>query len=98
MDQVSDGKIPLGLCKQAALKLESFITDICEIKEDPDIDPLDKEDFEKMVEIAGVMEATIVNIVSKECSEEDFIGTEVAMDEIGSYPGDEPEIVDQSID
>lgn len=98
MDQVSDGKIPLGLCKQAALKLESFIADVCEIKEDPDIDPLDKEDFEKMVEIAGVMEATIVNIVSKECGEEEFIDMDVPMDEMGTYPGDEVDVLDQSIE
>ena len=35
-------KIPLGLCKQAVMKLDSFINDINEIREDADIDPEDK--------------------------------------------------------
>lgn len=97
MEDVKDGKIPLGLCKQAALKLESFITDICEIKEDPDLDPQDREDFEKMIEIAGTMEAVIVNIVSKECNEEDFMEEDISMDEIGTYPGDAEDILEEEI-
>lgn len=97
MNEVPDGKIPLGLCKQAALKLESFISDACEIKEDPDLDPIDKENFEKMIEIAGVMEATIVSMVSKECEEEEFMSVDVPMDEMGPYPGDE-DLMDQPID
>lgn len=89
MNNIPDGKIPLGLCKQAALKLDSFIQDCYEILEDPDLDPSDKEDFHKMIEISHIMEATIVSIVSKECSEEDFTSVEVAMDSVGTYPGDE---------
>lgn len=97
MEDVKDGKIPLGLCKQAALKLESFISDICEIKEDPDLDPQDKDDFEKMIELAGTMEAVIVNIVSKECEEDEFMGEEIDMDEIGTYPGDAEDILEEEI-
>lgn len=98
MNEISDGKIPLGLCKQAALKLDSFISDCCEIKEDPDLDPKDKEDFDKMIELAGVMEATIVNIVSKEMGEEEFIGENIPMDEIGTYPGDDSDILEEEIE
>lgn len=97
MEDVKDGKIPLGLCKQAALKLESFISDICEIKEDPDLDSQDKDDFEKMIELAGTMEAVIVNIVSKECEEDEFMGEEIDMDEIGTYPGDAEDILEEEI-
>lgn len=98
MSDIPDGKIPLGLCKQAALKLESFIVDVCEIKEDPDVNESDKEDLEKMVEMAGIMEATIINMVSKECGEEEFLSIEVPMDEVGSYPGDDTDIMDEEIE
>lgn len=98
MSEISDGKIPLGLCKQAALKLDSFISDCCEIKEDPDLDPKDKEDFDKMVELAGVMEATIVNIVSKEMGEDDFTNENVEMDDIGTYPESNADILEETIE
>jgi hypothetical protein len=44
-----DGKIPLGLCKQAAMKLDAFISDVREISEDPDLESEDREDFETML-------------------------------------------------
>ena len=34
MDNEIEYKLPLGLCKQAVMKLDSFMTDINEIKED----------------------------------------------------------------
>lgn len=98
MSETPDGKIPLGLCKQAALKLESFIVDVCEIREDPDVDESDKEDLAKMVEMAGIMEATIINMVSKECGEEEFLSIDVPMDEVGSYPGDDTDIMEEEIE
>lgn len=98
MSEIADGKIPLGLCKQAALKLESFIADICEIREDPDVDDIDKANLDKMVEIAGTMEAMIVNMISKECGEEEFLAIDVPMDEVGPYPGDDIEIDDIPIE
>lgn len=39
-------RMPLGLCKQATMKLDAFITDIHEIKEDEDLSPEDKQMFE----------------------------------------------------
>lgn len=98
MNEIADGKIPLGLCKQAALKLESFIVDINEIREDPDVDQEDKDNLEKMVEIAGTMEAMIINMISKECGEEEFLAIEVPMDEMGPYPGDDVDIEDVPIE
>ena len=79
-------KLPLGLCKQAAMKLESFISDIMEIKEDEDLEIEDKQDFETMAEISCTMLATLINIVNKECEEAEFLGEKIPMDEIDRYP------------
>lgn len=65
-------RMPLGLCKQAAMKLDAFITDIHEIKEDEDLSPEDKQTFERIAEIAGAMLAAIINMVTKEMGEEEF--------------------------
>lgn len=97
-----DGKIPLGLCKQASLKLESFISDVYEIIEDPDLTDSDRDDFKKMAEIAGWMEAHIINIINGECEETIFLSEDIPMDQIGSYPGDEimtpdDDLLDQEI-
>lgn len=91
-------KIPLGLCKQAVMKLDSFINDINEIREDADIDPEDKETFDQISEIAGTMIAAITNIVSKEINEDDFLNETIDMDEIDPYPGDDTDILDQSVE
>ncbi len=91
-------KIPLGLCKQAVMKLESFSEDIREIIEDEDIDPVDKENFVKMVEMTSFMMTNIVNIVKKEMGEEEFLSEEIKMDNIPSYPGDDINILDESIE
>lgn len=84
-------KIPLGLCKQAVMKLDAFITDICEIKEDEDLDPDDKQTFEQIAEISGSMLAAIINIVTKEIDEEEFLSEDIPMDDIERYSGIEPE-------
>ena len=89
-----DYKLPLGLCKQAAMKLEAFISDVMEIKEDEDLEPEDRQDFETMAEIGCTMLATLINIVSKECEEEYFLGEKIPMDEIDPYPEDEEDIMD----
>lgn len=89
MDNI-EYKLPLGLCKQAAMKLDSFISDVREIIEDEDIDQEDRQDFETMAEMAGTMLATIVNIVNKECEEAEFLGEKIPMDDIDSYP-EEPD-------
>lgn len=98
MEEEIQYKIPLGICKQACMKLNSFITDIYEISEDPDIDPEDKETFIQIAEVAGVMMANIVNIVNKECDEEEFLNEDIPLDEIDKYPGDEVDIIDQTIE
>lgn len=82
-------KLPLGLCKQAAMKLEAFIHDVMEIKEDPDLDAKDREDFETMAEMGTTMLATLINMVNSECAEHEFLGEKIPMDDIDPYPGDD---------
>ena len=94
----NESKLPLGLCKQITLKLESVISDLYEIREDEDVSAEDKEVFQQMTEIAGNMEAAMINIVNKELGEEEFMQETVPMAEIGEYPGDEIDILDQSIE
>lgn len=98
MEEEIQYKIPLGVCKQACMKLNSFITDIHEMSEDPDVDPEDKETFIQIAEVAGIMMANIVNIVSKECGEEEFLNEDIPLDEIDIYPGDEDDIIDETIE
>ena len=96
MDEL-DGKLPLGLCKQVALKFESAISDIYEILEDPDLTEIEKENFKKMAEVTSLLEAHLINIISRECEEDVFLNEDVPMDEIGTYPGDDIDIMDSDI-
>lgn len=89
--------LPLGLCRQAVLKLEAAASDIREIIEEEGLDATDKENFEKMAEIIGVMMANIVNIVSKEIGEEEFLAEQPELDEIGQWPGSDVPIGEESI-
>ena len=93
-----DGKLPLGLCKQAVMKLDAFITDVREIVEDPDLEVEDRQDFETMAEMASTMLATIINIVNKECEEHVFLGEKIPMDDIDEYPEDNSDIMDMEIE
>lgn len=96
MDE-KESKLPLGLCKQVALKLDSVIQDLYEMREDEDISDDDREIFAQMTEMAGSMGAAIINIVSKEMGEEEFMSENIPMDNIGIYPGDEVSILDEPI-
>ena len=90
--------LPLGLCKQAALKLEAFNGDVREILEEEDLTAEERSIFEQMAEYSSVFLAHIVNIVHEECGEEEFLGEACPMDEIGRYPGDEISLEDQPIE
>lgn len=98
MDENIEYKLPLGLCKQAVMKLDSFITDLYEIRADEEVDPEDAFVFEQMTEIAGTMAAALVNIIAKEIGEEEFLNEDIAMDVIDTYPGDDIEVIDQVLD
>lgn len=91
-------KLPLGLCKQVVMKLDSIVADLHEIRVDADLDPEDALVFEQISETAGVMMAAIVNVISKEIGEEEFLNEEIMMDEFDEYPGDDTDILDEVID
>lgn len=97
MGENEGGVLPLGLCRQAVLKLEAAASDIREIIEEEGLDATDKENFEKMAEIIGVMMANIVNIVSKEIGEEEFLAEQPELDEIGQWPGSDVPIGEEQI-
>lgn len=73
-------RVPLGLCRHAVMKLDAFMADIHEIKEDEDLSPEDRQTFEQIVETSGEMMATIVNMVTKEIGEDEFLSENVAVD------------------
>ena len=82
----NESRLPLGICKQAIMKLDSFMVDVNEIAEDEEISNEDKEKFLYMSELAGNMMATIENMINREMDEADFIREEIGMDEIDEYP------------
>lgn len=86
MPKDNEYKIPLGLCKQAVMKLDSFMTDINEIREEEGLTAEDKQTFEQIAEITGTILAVIVNMVTREMGEEEFLSEDIAMDEIDQYP------------
>lgn len=56
------------------------MADIHEIKEDEDLSPEDRQTFEQIVETSGEMMAAIVNMVTKEIGEDEFLSENVAVD------------------
>lgn len=87
---------PLAIVKQAVMKLDSFMTDIHEIREEPDIDEEDKQTLDAIAGTADLMLAYLVNMIREECEEEDFMNEDIQMDPIDSYP--DKDILDQAID
>ena len=73
-------RVPLGLCRHAVMKLDAFMADIHEIKEDEDLSPEDRQTFEQIVETSGEMMAAIVTMVTKEIGEDEFLSENVAVD------------------
>lgn len=90
--------LPLGLMKQAVMKIESAMTDIYEIKEDDGLSDENKYAMNGIAEILGQVNAVIVNIVSEEMGEEEFLSEIVDMDPIDPYPGDDVDIMDQQVE
>ena len=90
--------LPLGICKQALMKLESAMQDFHEIAEDECLNDEQRLLFESLAEISGQMMASIVNFVQDEINEEDFINEHIDMDVLSEeYPADEENILDMDI-
>lgn len=94
----TEHKLPLGLCKQAVLKLESALSDIHEIILDEDISAEQKEWFEVAAEYLGNITAVIYNQVEAEMGEDEFIAEIVEMDQLESWPGETDDIMNQNIE
>lgn len=94
----TEHRLPLGLCKQAVLKLESALSDIHEIILDEDISAEQKEWFEVAAEYLGNITAVIYNQVEAEMGEDEFIAEIVEMDQIESWPGETDDIMNQNIE
>lgn len=95
-----ENRLPLGLCKQAVMKMDSFLSDIHEIILDEDISPEEKETFTTIKEMGQQIISHIVSIVSTEMDEDDFMNEDVQMDEIDKYPETEDlvDIIDTPIE
>lgn len=98
----NENGLPLGLCRQAVLKLESAMNDFNEIIEDESLNDEQRLLFEELSEVTGRMMASVVNVVSAEMDEDTFLGERIAMDHIsmnedGSYPEEEIDILDQEL-
>ena len=92
---MEEKKLPLGLIKQAILKMESALTDLREIIEDEDIADDDKDDFVELAEYSSNIIAVLYNKVN---DDEDFINENVRMDEIGTWPGELNDIMENEIE
>lgn len=69
--------LPMGLCRQAAKKIDSFIADVYEIREYEGLSPEDRENFGEIAGTAGQMLAAIITMAGMEAEEEDFLSGEL---------------------
>jgi hypothetical protein len=90
--------LPLGIMKQGCMKLDSFIQDMREANSYDEIEPDDREKINKLADMACLMEASIINIVKRECDEDDFINEQIEMDQIDAYPDNDIDLLDQEIE
>lgn len=101
LENENEHRLPLGVCKQAFMKIESFVADIHEILEDEDLTSEERYEFLQMAEVGGLLGARLLNIVKKECDEEEFLNEDVAMDDLGLFPESEmldPDVLDEEIE
>lgn len=98
-DSPKKDRIPLGVLRQAVMKLDSAMGDIREAREDDDLDENEKYALEGSSELIGQVMAIIVNIVNQEMEEDDFIAEQIDMDDIDNYPGleSDEDLLDQEI-
>jgi len=61
----------VDLYKEAIMKIDAFMADIRELREEDSINTEDKETLTQMAEYAGIIEATLVNMLRRETGGED---------------------------
>jgi len=87
------------LFKEAIIKIDAFISDVSELREF-DMDSEDRETLTQMAEYAGIMEATLVNMLRKEMGddESEFISEafdiDVSYDTFPEYLRENKDILD----
>lgn len=91
-----ENKLPLGICKQAILKYEAALADIHEIIED-EISDEQKETFQTIAEYTGNIIAHIFNEINQEMDENEFIAEQIEMDEIGEWPEENNDLMNELI-
>lgn len=91
-----ESHLPLGLMKQAVMKLESAAIDIYEIREDESMSGHDLEIMEQISDTLQIVVASIMAMATREIPEEDFTQERVNMDPIDPYP-DSTDAVDSLI-
>jgi len=69
------------------MKLDSFTSDIYAIQED--VNCPDRESMECICDVCGNIQARLLNIVKRECSEEDFLNEDYEMESIPEWPAPE---------
>lgn len=83
---IMNERLPLGILKQAFMKMQSFIEDIHEAADDPSLTEDERYEFQQMGEVSSIIAMRILNIVQKEMAEDDFLHMDIPMDEIEKYP------------
>lgn len=91
---MKDGKLPLGIMKQAIMKFDSALTDIHEILGDEDLEGVNRANMEKIADITSEIMTLLTVTIAEEMDEEEFIGLKINMDPIEAFPGDEVEDID----
>jgi hypothetical protein len=64
------------------MKIDSFIQDICELKNE---DSENRETFEFIAEQASIMEARLINIYKNKVGDDDLLD-DIDMDELDEFP------------
>lgn len=94
---MGDGRLPLGIMKQAIMKLDSANVDIKEALEDEDLTREDKETLNQISDVIPSIEAALYSIISKEMDEDEFTSETVEMDEIEEFPEKEIDLMEEEI-
>ena len=92
---MNESRLPLGICKQAIMKLESAMNDINDIACDEDVDQVDQDDFKMMNSYLSNIISSITVKVMNEMGEDEFIAEQIDMDPIDEFP--ESDILDEKI-
>jgi len=89
--------LPLGLYKQACMKLDAFTSDLFLIQEDASCTDDDKVELSCACNLCGDIGARLLNIIKRECNEDEFLSEDLPMDDIDDWPEPEDEDVGEEL-